>query len=209
MDNKAFFKMSYGLYLISSKAGEKAGGCVVNTMIQATSVPQQITVTINKENYTTSLIQESGYFTGVALAQSASMELIGAFGFQSSKDTDKFAAFDTKTDVNGIPYVTEQIVARFSCKVKDSMDVGTHIIFLAEVVDAEVVDASEPMTYAYYHTVKNGVTPPKASSFIAAEKKGYRCKICGYVLESDTIPEDFVCPICKQGKDQLELITVM
>ena len=99
MDIKAMWKMSYGLYIISSKSGEKAGGCVANTMIQVTSEPLQVTVTINKENYTASLIQESGYFTGIALAQSASMELIGAFGFQCSKDTDKFEGFETKTDI--------------------------------------------------------------------------------------------------------------
>lgn len=204
MDNKAFFKMSYGLYLISAKGKEKTGGCVVNTLIQVTSEPLQVTVTINKENYTTSMIQESGYFTGVALSESATMDLIGAFGFKSSKDTDKFEGFQTETDVNGIPYVCEQTTARFSCKVKNSMDVGTHIVFLAEVVDAEVLSPEDPMTYAYYHKVKNGVTPPKASSYVPEEKKGYRCKVCGYILESDTIPEDFKCPICGRGKDQLE-----
>ena len=206
MDTKALWKMSYGLYIISAKNGEKAGGCVVNTMIQVTSEPLQVTVTINKENYTAGLIQESGYFTGIALAQSATMELIGAFGFQSGKDKDKFEGFETKTDLNGIPYVCSQAAARFSCKVKNTMDVGTHIVFLGEVVDAEVLSAEEPMTYAYYHTVKNGVTPPKASSYIPEPEKakGYRCKICGYILESDTIPEDFKCPICGRGKEELE-----
>lgn len=203
MDNKAFFKMSYGLYLISSKSKENAGGCVVNTLIQVTSNPLQMTVTINKDNYTTSLIQESRYFTGVALAESATMDLIGEFGFKSSKDTDKFAGFETRTDENGIPYVGEQTVARFSCKVKETMDVGTHIIFLGEVTNAEVLDTEDAMTYTYYHKVKNGVTPPKASSYIAEEKKGYRCKICGYVLEADVVPDDFECPICGQGKDQM------
>lgn len=205
MDNKAFQKMSYGLYLISSKEGEKAGGCVVNTLMQATSSPLQVSVTINKENYTTELIQKSGRFAGAALTQEASMELIGAFGFQSSKEKNKFEGFQTQTDEAGIPYVSEQVAACFSCKVKQTMDAGTHIIFLAEVENAVLIDdKTEPMTYSYYHKVKNGVTPPKASSFIPEEKKGFRCKVCGYVLQAESVPDDFVCPICKQGKDKLE-----
>lgn len=206
MDLKAFQKLSYGLYLITSKSGDKAAGCVVNTLAQATAEPIQLIVTVNKENYTAGIIQESGYFTGTALKQSASMELIGAFGFHSGKDFDKFKDFKTKKDSNGIPYVNEQVCARFSCKVVDSMDAGTHIIFLGEVTDAYLIDDQEPMTYAYYHTVKNGVTPPKASSYSPEPVKGYRCKICGYILEADVIPDDFICPVCGYGRDQFEKI---
>lgn len=207
MDTKAFQKLSYGLYLISTKSGEKACGCVVNTLTQATSAPARVTVTINKDNFTAKALLESGVFAAVALAQSASMELIGAFGFHSSVDTDKFSGFATGADLNGIPYVKEQTVARLSCKVIDRMDAGTHYVFLADVLDAEVLDDNEPMTYSYYHLVKKGKTPPKASSYVAEPAvKGYRCKVCGYVLESDEIPGDFVCPICGQGRDQLEKV---
>ena len=105
-----------------------------------------------------------------------------------------------------MPYVAEQTVARFSCKVIDEVDLGTHILFVGEVLSAERLSDEEPMTYAYYHKVKKGVTPPKASSYQPKAVKGWRCKVCGYVLESDTIPDDFVCPICGQGREQFEQI---
>lgn len=207
MNTKAFQKLSYGLYLISTKNEEKTAGCVVNTLTQATSSPARVTVTINKDNFTAKMLLESGVFAAVALAQSATMELIGAFGFHSSADTDKFGGFATGTDGSGVPYVKEQAVARLSCKVVDRMDAGTHYVFLADVLDAEVLEDSEPMTYSYYHLVKKGVTPPRASSYVAEPAaRGYRCKICGYVLESDAIPDDFVCPVCGQGEEQLEKI---
>lgn len=207
MDLKAFEKMSYGLYLISSKTEDITAGCVVNTLAQATASPLRMTVTINKQNYTTQIIEKSGLFTGAALSQAASMELIGAFGFHSSKDTDKFKGFQVLYDLNGIPYVSEQTVAHFSCRVLQSMDAGTHTIFLGEVLEADVLSNAEPMTYAYYHQVKRGRTPPKASSYVPEPAKGYRCKVCGYTLESDTIPEGFVCPVCGRGKEELEKVT--
>lgn len=209
MDNKAFQKLSYGLYLISAGKGDKTAGCVVNTLAQATSSPQQLLVTINKDNYTTQVIQETGHFVGVALAQSAGMELIGEFGFKSSKDVDKFAGFETNVDESGTPYVCEQAAARFSCKVVNQMDAGSHIVFLAEVIEAQMISDCEPMTYSYYHTIKKGVTPPKASSYIAepSKGKGYRCTVCGYVTDLDPLPDDFVCPICGQGRDKFVKIT--
>lgn len=208
VDMQSFFSMSYGLYLLSTSYQGTAAGCVVNTLAQITVEPAQITVVSHKDNYTTQLIQKSGYFTGVVLAQDATMDLIGKFGFCSSREVDKFAPFATKTDENGVPYVCEQVVARYSCKVVTTIDAGTHIIFVGEVTTAETVDKDAlPMTYAYYHQVKKGKTPPKASSYKPEEaKKGFRCKVCGYVLESDTLPPDFVCPICKKGADFFEEI---
>lgn len=209
MDSKAFQMMSYGLYIISTKNGTEEAGCVVNTLAQATSTPARVLVTINKENYTEQLLEKSGRFEAVVLSQSAPQELIGTFGFASSKDTDKFENWEHTTDEYGIPYITEQTAARFSCKVLDQMDAGSHIVFLAEVEEAEQTPEEIPMTYAYYHKVRKGLTPPKASSFQPepAPVAGYRCKICGYILESETIPDDFVCPICGRGKEFMELIT--
>lgn len=206
MDFKAFDKVSYGLYLISTKAGDKTAGCVVNTFGQVTVTPTQVTVAVNKQNCTAKLIEQSGVFSAVVLAQDASMELIGAFGFHSSEEKDKFQDFSCAFDKNGIPYVSEQAVARFCCRVVNTMDAGTHLIFLAEVEEAALLKDAEPMTYAYYHLVKKGVTPPKASSYQPKAVKGWRCKVCGYVLESDTIPDDFVCPVCGQGREQFEQI---
>lgn len=204
IDFKALDKMTYGLYLVCARDGDQAGGCVVNTLMQATVSPLQMTVTINKENYTTTLIEQSGFFTGIALSQSATMELIGKFGFNSSKDVDKFVGLQTRTDENGILFVSEQAVARYSCKVVKQVDLGTHILFVGEVLATEVLDGHVPMNYTYYRSIKNGITPPKASSYQPDPAKGYRCKICGYVLDSETIPEDFVCPICGRGPEQLE-----
>lgn len=206
MNFNAFDKMSYGLYVISTQSGGKVAACVVNTLTQATVMPTHMVVTINKENYTEQLLEQSGLFEAVALSQSAMTELIGAFGFVSSRDSDKFAKWAHETDENGIPYLTEQVVARFSCKVIDMMDAGSHMVFLAKVLDAKDMGGDSPMTYAYYHKVRKGITPPKASSYVPDPAVGYRCRICGYVLESETFPDDFVCPVCGRGKEHLEKI---
>lgn len=206
MDNKAFFKMSYGLYIISSQHEGKQYGCVVNTLSQVTATPVQMSIAINKENATTDAILKSGYFVGVVLAESVTMDMIGTFGFKTSKDVDKFAEYKTQIDEKGIAYVTEGVSARFSCKVINTLDIGTHIMIVGEVENAEIVSADPVMTYSYYHQVKNGVTPPKASAYQAEVKKGYRCKVCGYVYEGEPLPEDFVCPICKKGREFFEPI---
>ncbi len=207
LDLKAFQKITYGVYLVSSRCGDISSGCVVNTLTQVTTSPAQVTIAINKQNYTTEITRKSGRFTAVVLSQSAMMELIGRFGFHCSRDTEKFESFRTRVDESGVPFVCEQASARFSCKVVSSMDAGTHIIFLGEVEAAEVLDSTGPMSYAYYHQIKNGVTPPRASVYQPEPAKGYRCRICGYVLDSDTVPDDFVCPICGRGKEHLEKIT--
>lgn len=207
LDLKAFQKITYGVYLVSSRCGDISSGCVVNTLTQVTTSPAQVTIAINKQNYTTEIIRKSGRFTAVVLSQSAMMELIGRFGFHCSRDTEKFESFRTRVDESGVPFVCEQASARFSCKVVSSMDAGTHIIFLGEVEAAEVLDSTGPMSYAYYHQIKIGVTPPRASVYQPEPAKGYRCRICGYVLDSDTVPDDFVCPICGRGKEHLEKIT--
>lgn len=205
MDNKALFKLSYGLYIVSSSYDGQQSGCVVNTLSQVTSKPVKFSVTVSKDNFTSKIIAKSGCFAGVALTQQADMNLIGEFGFKSSEIIDKFAKFNTEIDKNGVKYVTDCAAARYSCKVIDSIDLGTHIMFIGEVLEAEVLSEDEVMTYSYYHSVKKGTTPKNAPSYNEEPvKKGYRCKICGYVLESDEIPEDFICPICGQGKDKFE-----
>jgi len=205
MDSKAFYQLTYGLYIISSADKGKAAGCIVNTLAQVTSKPAHMSVAINKDNYTTQLIKSSGIFAAVVLAQEVSMNLIGEFGFKSSKDTNKFLHYQTKNDENGIPYVTEQTLAHYSCKVVDQLDLGSHIMFIGEVTQAEVLAEGTPLTYAYYQTVKKGGTPKNAPSYKEEPaKKGYRCTICGYIHEADTLPADFICPICKATADQFE-----
>lgn len=220
IDQTAFHSFSYGLYIIASKAGDKRAACVANTFQQVTSSPLQVSVTLNKDNATTRAVQEAGRFTASCLSQDATMELIGTFGFHCSDDLDKFAACEAGVDAAGMPYVAEQCVARFSARVVQTLDVGTHIMFVGEVEEAEKGCAGDPMTYAYYHLVKGGKTPPKASSYLpdeaaaptpqgaAAPKHAWRCTVCGHIEYVDELPDDFVCPVCGVGKDMFERIEV-
>lgn len=224
IDTKAFRSMSYGLYIISSKRGDEMVGCVVNTFQQVTSKPARVSVAVNKENYTAGAILEAGRFEATVLAESASMELIGRFGFKTSAEIDKFADTPHAIDPAGVPYVTESAVAHFGARVIDSVDAGTHYLIVGEVEFAEVLSSEPPMTYAYYHKVKGGKTPPKASSYepkgdepapaqqepaaeeAAKPRFGWRCMICGYVVEMDELPDDFTCPMCGMGRDMFERI---
>ena len=200
IDPKAFFQMNYGLYLIGSKLEGKAAGCVVNTLAQVTAIPEKMVVAVHKDNFTTGIIQKSGLFTGVALAKEASMDLIRTFGFRTSADTDKFSGFVTKADSCGVPYIAEQISARFSCKVTGQMDLGTHLLFLGEVYEAERFEA-EPMTYSYYHRVIKGKAPKNAPTWQPEQKASGGKWICGYVYEGETLPDDFKCPVCGRGPE--------
>lgn len=228
IDVNAFRSISYGLYLIASHGDGGRAGCTVNTFTQVTSDPLQVSVAVNKDNHTASIIEQAGRYTAVSLSQDASMDLIGKFGFFCSRDVDKFEPFAVETDASGCPYIAEQAVARFSVEVTDSVDLGTHMLFIGTVVEAERLSDDEPMTYAYYHAVKGGKTPPKASSFIADRiedavppsafgdadahedapkiRYGWRCTICGHVEEVDELPDGFSCPICGVGKELFEKI---
>lgn len=220
LDTKAFRCINYGLYLVSSCADGKTSGCTVNAFIQVTSEPFQLGVAINKENHTCTTIQKAGKYTATVLSESATMELIGKFGFHSSRDIDKFEFYSVESDNSGLPYVLEHAVARFSVLVTDSVDLGTHIFFIGTVTEAEVLSDEDPMTYAYYHAVKGGKTPPKAASYIPPEKKeeqlfsapvsetvnAWLCTVCGYIEYADKLPEDFKCPVCGAGPERFKQI---
>ncbi len=221
IDKKAFYQLSYGMYIITTLDQERGVGCVVNTFAQLTSAPFRVSVALNKENATTRALQETGRYVATCLSTDATMELIGAFGFRTSDEYDKFSDYPASYDEAGIPYVAQQCVARFSVRVIDQVDVGTHLLFIGEVEEAEAVPG-EPMTYAYYHAVKGGKTPPKASSYVpedpapapaekadaapASGRVAWRCTICGHVVELDELPDDFTCPICTVGKELFERI---
>ena len=197
MNETALFKLSYGLYIISSSFEGKDAGCVVNTLHQVTASPIQLSVAVNKDNYTETVIEKSGSFNAVALTQDVPMDVIKRFGFQSSKDHNKYDGIESKRDKQRIPYLTKHTAAVLTCRVVNQLDVGSHVIFIGEVVDCDVLCQDEVMTYAYYHKVKNGTTPKNASSYQEKpEKKGWRCTICGYIYEGDPLPEDYVCPVC-------------
>lgn len=224
IDKSAFRSLSYGLYIISSEAAGKRAGCVVNTFQQVTSSPLQASVVMNKENATTGVVRRAGRFTAAPLSQKATMELIGTFGFHCSDDCDKFATCSVDLDEQGLPYVAEQVCARFSVRVEHEIDLGTHVLFAGEVDEAERLCDDEPMTYAYYHEVKGGKTPPKASSYLPADPAGgdsparaklsgedaradcpssrtyaWRCPVCGHIEYVDRLSDDFVCPVCGVG----------
>lgn len=225
IDKKAFRSLSYGVYVVGAVADGRRAGCIVNTFAQVTSSPAQVSVAINKENFTTGVIRAAGRFTAVALDESAPMEMIGTFGFHTSVDTDKFAQWDSAEDEAGMPYPTVHTAARFSAKVVGELDLGSHVLFVGEVTEAAATGGVAPMTYAYYHQVKGGKTPPKASSYegpetpspeagaagdaagaSAPKRVGWRCTLCGYIEWVDELPDDFVCPICGAGKELFERI---
>lgn len=197
MNEASLYRLSCGLYLISSSYEDQISGCVANTLQQVTSSPVQLSITLNKENYTEQLIEKSGVFNAVVVSQNIDMDVIRRFGFQSGKDIDKYEGIPHREDRQQIPYVSEHTCAYYTCKVVSHLDVGSHVIFVGEVVDMDILSEEEVMTYAYYHQVKNGTTPKKASSYQEkVEKQGWRCSICGYIYEGETLPQDYICPIC-------------
>ena len=219
MDLTALFKASYGLYVVSSKnADGKECGCVINTFTQVTAEPVQAIIAIHKDNVTTGAILESGLFAVTPFTQQADMKLIGRFGFRSSRDIEKFDGVASSVDQNGIQYLTECTAACYSCRVVNKIDVGTHYLFVASIENAEILSSDEVMTYAYYHAVKKGLTPPKASSYqpkqaskpaapVEGKKKTFRCDVCGYTVEADNLPADYVCPVCKKGREHFVEVT--
>lgn len=209
MNKNAFRSLSYGVYIISTLDGERATGCVANSVMQITSSPATIAVSMNHDNYTNSCIKKSGKFAISILTEQSDSELIGRFGFQSGKEVNKFDGIESLKieDISVIPDACGYIV----CKVIDQMETETHTVFLGEVLDADVLKNEEPMTYAYYHKVVKGKSPKNAPTYIPeekeekAEEEKWVCGICGYVYNGETpfeeLGEDFKCPICKQPKD--------
>lgn len=200
MNEKVLFKLSYGLFVLTANADGKDNGCIINTVQQVTSSPLRISIALNKQNYTHTMIEKSGMFNVSILTEKTPFSIFERFGFSSGKDTDKFAGFDAcKKSQNGLMYLTQYANAFISGKVVDSVDLGTHTLFIADVVDGEVLNNDLSITYEYYH--KN--TKPQNNG---AKKSGYRCSICQYVYEGDTLPEGFVCPLCKHDASYFEKI---
>jgi flavin reductase (DIM6/NTAB) family NADH-FMN oxidoreductase RutF len=169
MDPKSFFKISYGVYIVSSKKGGVFNAQVANSMMQVTSDPPQIALAINKGNLTHEFIKESGVFALSILSQDAPLNLIGRFGFKSGRDMDKFADLAYRLGKNGCPFLTEHTLGYLEGKIVKNLDVGTHTIFVGEITEAEVLAEGEPMTYAYYHQVKRGTTPKAAPTYVSTK----------------------------------------
>ena len=165
MDVTAFFKMSYGLYVVSAEADGQKAGCVINTATQVTAEPARLMVAVHKDNVTTGIIERAGAFTVTAIDMTADMPYIGNFGFRTSANYDKFEKYGCETSAVGSPYSPEHACALLACKVVQTVDVGTHLLFIGDVVDARKLSDEEPLTYTYYHSTLKGKTPPKASSY--------------------------------------------
>ena len=204
MDKEAFYKLSYGLYLLTVRSGGKDNGCIINTAVQCASEPKQISVCVINRNLTCGMIRETGRFNVSVLTERAPFALFRRFGMQSGRDVDKFQPAEepvaARMDCNGIRYDPESS-AVFACRVLSEKALGSHTLFVAEVEDALVLSAEPPMTYAYY---QKNVKPKPAPTAEEAQKSGWRCKICGYVYEGEELPEDFVCPVCNHASDDFE-----
>ena len=198
-DLTALFKLGYGLYVVTSNDGEKDNGLIVNTVTQLTDNPNRVAVNINKENYSHHIIKKTGVMNVNVLSVDAPFALFENFGFQSGRQADKFAHWKTYRADNGLPFLAQYINAFLSLQVEQYVDLGTHGMFICTVTEARVISDKPTMTYAYYQ--ENVKPKPQTEG-----KKGFVCKICGYIYEGDTLPDDFVCPLCKHGAADFEPI---
>jgi len=213
MDVTALFNLSYGLYIIGAKDGERNVGCVVNTVTQSTSKPVTLTVCVNKDNYTNVCIKKTKEFSVSILSEKAKESIFGIFGFSSSRDRDKFAEVQFGLTPSGLPYIGEGVTGYLQCRVISFVDNFTHTVFIAEVQEAENLFKEPPMTYAYYHKVIKGKAPKNASTYVEESvNEGhsgvrYVCGVCGYEYpggkeEFEQLPADYACPICGAPKNK-------
>ena len=207
IDNKAIFNISYGLFVLVAQQGGKDNACIINVAQQVTSDPLQLMICVNKANLTHDMVLRTLKFNLCPLSEEATMKPFQHFGFQSGKTVDKFAECETelRTD-NGLRYLPKYINSVISCVVTKSIDLGTHTMFIARVMEARVLSDSPSITYAYY---QQHIKPTGTPASLPASDKGKKrwvCDVCGYVYEGDELPEDFVCPLCKHGASDFEPI---
>jgi len=225
MNLDALFKVTYGLYVITSTLNGKKNGQIANVVFQVLAEPPTIAVCINKQNLTYDFIRESKVFGVSVLSKDTPLKLIGLFGFKSGRDIDKFENINHKIGITGAPLLEDYCVAYLEAEVVNSMDVGTHVVFMGKLVNGEIISKKEPMTYAYYHEIKGGKSPKTAPTYVEEKKaeahggKKYRCTVCGYIYdprngdpESGIAPgtsfaelsENWVCPVCGVEKNKFE-----
>jgi len=227
MNPKALYKLGYGLYVVSSKRREGFNGQIANTVFQVTSEPPTIAVSINKNNLTHEFITESKVLAVSILSQDTPLSFIGHFGFKSGRDINKLEGINYRIGETGAPVVIDHALAYLESRVFQALDVGTHTIFIGELVEADILKEGEPMTYAYYHQVKRGTTPKTAPAYVEEKKveamkaAKYRCTVCQYVYDPELgepdsgikpgtpfeeLPNDWVCPVCGAPKSDFERI---
>lgn len=198
-DLSALFNLGYGLYVVTSNDGKKDNGLIVNTISQVTNEPNRIAVVINKQNYSHHVIRQTGIMNVNCLSVDAPFKVFEDFGFRSGRSVDKFAGCTPLRSDNGLVFLPKYINSFMSLKVENYVDLDTHGMFICEITEARVISDKETMTYSYYH--KNVKPKPQTEG-----RKGFVCKICGYVYEGDELPEDFICPLCKHGAIDFEPI---
>ncbi|MBR1969399.1 MAG: flavin reductase [Clostridia bacterium] len=198
-DLKALFNIGYGLYVVTSNDGKKDNGLIVNTVTQVTDTPNRIAVTINKQNYSHHVIKQTGIMNVNCLSTDAPFSIFETYGFQSGRNVDKFANTEVLRSDNGLVFLPRHINSFMSLQVEQYIDLDTHGMFICSVKESRVISDADTMTYTYYQ--ENVKPKPQTEG-----KKGYVCKICGYVYEGDPLPEDFICPLCKHGAQDFEPI---
>jgi flavin reductase (DIM6/NTAB) family NADH-FMN oxidoreductase RutF/rubredoxin len=206
MDKKAMYKLSYGLFVLTANREGKDNGCIVNTAIQVTSEPNVISIAVNKANLTHDMVMDTRKLTVSILSEAASFDIFKRFGFQSGRDVDKFEGYTyMKRGANGLYYVTEGTNAYISAYVKETVDLGTHTLFIAQVTDMEVLSDVSSATYEYYQ--KNIKPKPEAVGKTKSGETIWRCTVCGYEYVGEELPDDFICPICKHPASDFEKVS--
>ena len=198
IDNKALFKLSYGLYVLTTNDGVRDNGCIVNTVAQVAD--DKVAVSVSKANYTCETIERTGIMNALCLSVDAPFKVFEAFGFRSGRDTDKFADCVPERSENGLVVLPRYINAMLSLSVIRSVDLGSHVMFICEITEARVISDAESMTYAYYH--KSVKPKPKTEE----KAKGYVCTVCGFIYDEADIPDDYECPLCHHPRSVFEEI---
>ena len=206
MDKKAMYRISYGLFVVTAALAGKDNGCITNTLMQVTSEPNRVSLTVNKSNLTHDMIELSGSFTASVISTEADFSLFRHFGFQSGVDVDKFADFSScKRGENGLYYITSGTNSYISAKVVQTIDLGSHTMFIADVTDMAVLSDAPSATYDYY---QNNIKPkPQKVGETPDGQTIWRCTVCGYEYVGDELPEDFICPICKHPATDFEKVS--
>lgn len=203
MDTKAFYKLSYGVFLLSVKDERRINGCVINTCVQVASNPTRIAISCINNNFSCELLKKSGKFTLSVFDNTVSFDTIKHFGLQSGRDVDKFKDFQHELNPDGIPYITKNVCAVMHCNVVSKEDLGSHTLFVATVDDAQVLSQNAPLTYSDYQTK---LKPRPANASTSQNKKivAWKCKICGYVYKGEKLPDGYLCPLCGHSSDDFE-----
>jgi flavin reductase (DIM6/NTAB) family NADH-FMN oxidoreductase RutF/rubredoxin len=233
VDLESLLKLSYGMYIVSSRKNGRFNGCIINTVFQITPEPPMVAISVNKPSLTHEYITDSKVFTVSIVSQEAPMSFIGKYGFRSGRDIDKFKQVNYKTGQTGVPIILDNTVGFLEAEVTESIDIVTHTLFIAKIIACQTLENDkEPMTYAYYRDIKQGKTPKTAATYVkvnrkpkikegAEDMKQYKCLMCGYIYDPgvgdpdngveagtafEDLPDDWVCPDCGADKDEFELV---